>query len=273
MEHGKELEVDEVVLGNGTRGEEDGLREEISLKEGAAFGDGDAELDVIFDFFGDEPRAATGSHGVDFVAELMVGGLEINFDEIGESEKRGAGGLGEESVEGETVTLFPEGETTIEEFGIGVDILEDLEDGGLGREEGDEAFDEGVAGTVDEGGGARGVGNEQQPVVDDLAGGEVGIAGEVIRFAGTVEELVSEEAALGIENGLTAEEAAGRGQGREGSRRSGRYGWWRGGKEWHARSQIRRGRAPRAGRFTLFIGGSERNIRAGASAFGTLLRA
>ena len=65
-----------------------------------------------------------------------------------------------------------------------------------------------------DGGGAWGVGYEEQPVVDDFAGGLVGIAGEVVGFAGAKEEFVAEEVTLRVEDGLAAEEAAGGGDGR-----------------------------------------------------------
>ena len=82
-----------------------------------------------------------------------------------------------------------------------------------------------------------GFGNEEHPVVDDFAGGLLGIAGELIGFAGAVEEFVAEEAALGVENGLTAEEAVGGGDGRESARRRGarRFGGWRRSDRWHGR--------------------------------------
>lgn len=209
VEGGEELEVDEVVLRDGGGAEEDGLREEIALKEGAAFRDGDAKLDFGFNFFGKEARGRASDHGVEFAARVVVGNLKIDFDEVGEMEEEGARGFGEEAIEGETKALFFESEAGVDHLGIGVDVLRDFKDGGLGGKESDEAFDEGVACAVDEGGGVRGVGNEEQPVVDDLAGRLVGIAGEVVGFAGAEEELVAEEMALGVKDGLAAEEAGG----------------------------------------------------------------
>ena len=54
-------------------------------------------------------------------------------------------------------------------------------------------------------------------MVDHLAGGLFRVPGEVILRAGTEEQLVAEEAAVGIEDGLAAKEAAGNGDGRRGS--------------------------------------------------------
>jgi len=54
LELGEEVEVDEVVLRNGAGLNEDRLRKEVPLKEGAAFGDGDAQLGIGFDSFGDK---------------------------------------------------------------------------------------------------------------------------------------------------------------------------------------------------------------------------
>jgi hypothetical protein len=46
-------------------------------------------------------------------------------------------------------------------------------------------------------------------VVDDLAGSEFGIAGDGIGVVLAVEELVAEEAAVGVEDGLASEKAVG----------------------------------------------------------------
>jgi hypothetical protein len=46
-------------------------------------------------------------------------------------------------------------------------------------------------------------------VVDDFARGQFRIAGEVIGFAGAVEQLVAEQAPVGIENRLATEKAVG----------------------------------------------------------------
>jgi hypothetical protein len=78
-----------------------------------------------------------------------------------------------------------------------------------GGEQGNEAVDDRVAGAVNEGGALIGVGNEHEPVVDDFAGGEFGIAGEVVGFVFAVEELVAEEAAVGVEDGLASEKSVG----------------------------------------------------------------
>jgi hypothetical protein len=51
-------------------------------------------------------------------------------------------------------------------------------------------------------------------VVDDFAGGKFGIAGEVVGFVFAVEELVAEEAAIGVENGLASEKSVGGARGR-----------------------------------------------------------
>ena len=228
MELGDEFQVDEVILRNDAGAEQDRLGEEVSLKEGAALTDGDAELDFGFDFLCEEAGAGAGRHGIDFAAEIVTGRVEIEFDEVGEVEEGSAGGLGKEAVEGKAIALFFEGEAAVDQLGIGLDVLEDFEDGGCGREQGDEAFGEGIAGAVDEGGGAGGVGNEKEPVVDDLAGGLFGIAGEVVGFAGAVEELVAEKVTLGAKDGLAAEKAAGSGDGGMGRGGTGCFGRGRG---------------------------------------------
>ena len=210
----EEVEVDEVVLGDGVGCDEDGLGKEVSLEEGAAFRDGDVELGIGFDLLGDELTGGAGGEGIDFAAGEKVGGSEVDLDEVGEGEERSAGGAGKKAVEGEAIAFGFEGEAAVDEGGIGVDVFEDFEDGGLGGKEGDEAVDECGAGAVDEGGDLVGLGNEHEPVVDDLAGGELGIAGEVVDIAGAVEELVAEEAALGVEDRLGAEETAGRARSR-----------------------------------------------------------
>ena len=217
VELGEKPEVDEGVLGNGMRGDEDRLGEEVALKERAAFGNGDAVLDVGFDFFGEEAGGRTGEHGIRLAAELEAGGLEVDFDEVGEVEEGETGRVGVEAVEGEAIALLAEGQTGGKDIGIGVDVFEDFKDGGRGGKEGDKAFGKGGAGAVDEGGVVGRVGDEQEPVIDDFAGGEVGVAGKAIGFTGAVEELVAEEAAVGVEDGLAAEETAGggdRGMGR-----------------------------------------------------------
>ena len=96
---------------------------------------------------------------------------------------------------------------------VGVDVLEDFDNGRFGGQKGDEAIDDGVAGAVDEGGALVGVGDQHEPVVDDFAGGDFRVAGEVVGFALPVEQFVAEEAALGVEDGLAAEETVGRGRG------------------------------------------------------------
>jgi len=208
-ECGQKFEVDEGIVRNGARLDEDGLGKEIALEEGAAFGDGDALLDVGFYPFGEQLGLGTGGHGIDFASVLEVGGLEIDFDEVGEIQKGDTGGLRHEGVEGEAIACRPERETGGDHFGIGVDVGEDFEDGGLGRKQGDEAIDEGVASAVDEGGGVIVLGDEHQPVVDYFAGGLLWIARKGVGFAGAVEEFVTEEAAFDVENGLAAEEAVG----------------------------------------------------------------
>jgi len=100
-------------------------------------------------------------------------------------------------------------------------------------------------------------------VVDDLAGGLLGIAGKLIGFAGAVEEFVAEEAALGVENGLTAEEAVGAVMGGKvrGAARAGVSDVGRGAIDGMGSSQARRSRNPLVWRFTLFIGASEISMR------------
>ncbi len=107
---GEELEVDEAILGNSVRGENDGLGEEISLKERAAFADGDAELNIVLNFFSNQASTGTGDHRVDLAAEVVDSGLEVDLDEIGERQEGFARGPGEEAVEREAVTLHAEGE-------------------------------------------------------------------------------------------------------------------------------------------------------------------
>jgi len=125
-------------------------------------------------------------------------------------EERSARGLRKEAVEGEAIALLFEGEATFDQFGIGIDVLEDFEHGAFGPEQGDEAFGEDAARAVDEGSDAAGIRDEEQPVVDDLAGGLIRVAGEAIGFAVAIQELVAEEVAMRVKDGLAAEETAGR---------------------------------------------------------------
>ena len=72
MECGKQLEVSEVVLGDGVGAEEHGQRKEIALKESAALRDGNAQLDIGFNFLGEETSAAVSCHGIDCASEIEV---------------------------------------------------------------------------------------------------------------------------------------------------------------------------------------------------------
>ena len=51
------------------------------------------------------------------------------------------------------------------------------------------------------------IGNEHEPVIDDLAGGLLAIGGEGVGVGGAVEEFIAEEVAVGIEDGLAAEKS------------------------------------------------------------------
>jgi hypothetical protein len=132
LELGEEIEVDEVVPRNGAGLNEDRLRKEVTLKEGATFGDGDAQLGIGFDSFGDKAGGGAGGEGIDFAAGKEVGVHKVDLDEVGEGEEGCARGTGKEAVESEAVAFGFEGEAGIDQLGIGVDVLEDFEDGGFG---------------------------------------------------------------------------------------------------------------------------------------------
>ena len=168
LELGKQVEINEVVRRKGPGLHQDGLGKEIALKEGAALGFRDAQLSVGFDFFGHEPGLGAGGQGVDRAAGEKVGGHEVNLDKVGEREEGSARGSRQKTVERETVAFGLEREAAVDHLGIGIDVFEDFNHGRLRGEQSNEAVDQGRARAVDEGGGGILIGNEHQPVVDDL---------------------------------------------------------------------------------------------------------
>jgi hypothetical protein len=219
-EGGEDAEIDEAVLGDDAGGDDEGLAEEVSLKEIAAFGACILHIFDGLDLFGDEACADAGGHGVDALALGGIGGAEVDFDEGGELEEGTLGVVGCEVIEGEAVATLAERVAGDEELGVGVDVFEDFENGGGGREQGDDAGDEGLTGAVDEGDALAGLGHEHEAVVDDLAGGFFAISGKSIHSTGAEEQLVAIEIEACIEDGLPAQESGGNGFGFRAVRRA-----------------------------------------------------
>jgi hypothetical protein len=120
-----------VVPGHCRGFDEDRLGKKVTLKERAAFRESGAELFLGFDFFGDEARLRTGGQSINFAASEKVGRGEIDFDEVGQRQKRGAGRTRKEAVEGESIAFGFERKTTVHDFGIGVDVLKNFQHRGF----------------------------------------------------------------------------------------------------------------------------------------------
>lgn len=185
--------------------EKDGAAEVVSLNEREALYAGLLVLFAGFDLLGDEGDGVL-TEALQQPFPLQGTGLEeVDFDIVGEGDKRRELRFPDKVVEGKAKAGDFELAAGFDHSGSGLDIFEDFEDGHAGWQDVDEGIGERFAGAVDEGGYAAGeiLDAEEDGVVEHGAGGHVAIAGEAGLDAVSVEQFVAVEAAAEIEDGLT----------------------------------------------------------------------
>ncbi len=128
-------------------------------------------------------------------ALLFGGELHFYFDDVGDFGERLAGIVSDVVVEGDEVSGFFEALAGGDDIGIGWNGFEDFNNRGRRRQERDEAFDQRVAGAVDEGAAAvaQDVEAHQERAVESGAGGFIRVSVEGVLEAVAEEEFVSED--------------------------------------------------------------------------------
>ncbi len=177
---------------------------EESLKVDEALVAGADEVTLGLDFFG-EHAGAPGAEALDDFGALLFGSeLHFYFDDVGDFGERLPGIVGDVVVESDDVSSFFEMAAGGDDVGVGRNGFEDF-DNGCGRgQERDEAFDQRVAGAVDEGAAsiAQDVEAHQKRAVESGAGGFVGVSVEGVFQAIAKQEFISEDILVAVEDRL-----------------------------------------------------------------------